>query len=335
MVTKSEDEGIMNQAIGKKIADYLIAGEPPPGIVNDQKLLDKKELVAENAAARYLESRVRLDEAIQSCRKTSDWETVYRELVYWELELEPTNHPAREMVTAQKAEANLLFGRFVRKHYEPWILQRKQHEGSDSPLLSPDLMERAILPLIDEGEKLFLILIDNFRYDQWAAVRDVVSEWFSCEERLYFSILPTATQYARNSLFSGLMPAEIAKYHPGLWVDESAAEGRTSRRSNVRGLLRRTGREYSFSYHKVNSHQEGSSCFPLPGAKEQRPQLIVFNFIDALSIRADSRCRELVRDGRTTGHSPLVVLKRPWRILRKSQTKATRRSSLPTTAPYG
>ncbi len=301
MVTKSEDEGIMNQAIGKKIADYLIKPVNPHQVLSTiKKLLDKKELVAENAAARYLESRVRLDEAIQSCRKTSDWETVYRELVYWELELEPTNHPAREMVTAQKAEANLLFGRFVRKHYEPWILQRKQHEGSDSPLLSPDLMERAIFPLIDVGEKLFLILIDNFRYDQWAAVRDVISEWFSCEERLYFSILPTATQYARNSLFSGLMPAEIAKYHPGLWVDESAAEGKNEQEKQlVRELLRRTGREYSFSYHKVNSHQEGEQLLSrFPALRSNDLNIIVFNFIDALShARADSKMiRELVRD---------------------------------------
>ncbi len=308
MVTKSEDEGIMNQAIGKKIADYLIKPVNPHQVLSTiKKLLDKKELVAENAAARYLESRVRLDEAIQSCHKASDWEAVCRELVYWELELEPTNHPVREMVTAQKAEANLLFGRFVREHYEQWILQRKQHtcqwkqrEDSNYPLLSPDLMGQAVFPLIDAGEKLFLILIDNFRYDQWVTVRDIVSEWFSCEEALYFSILPTATQYARNSLFAGLMPAEIAKRYPGLWVDESALESKNEQEEQlIREQLRRTNREYSFSYHKVNTYQEGERILSRFSAlKSNDLNVIVFNFIDALShARADSKMiRELVRD---------------------------------------
>lgn len=154
MVTKSEDEGIMNQAIGKKIADYLIKPVNPHQVLSAiKKLLDKKELVAENAAARYLELKVRLDETIQSCRKASDWKAVYRELVYWELELEPTNHPVREMVADQKAEANLLFGRFVRELYERWILQRKQQtyqrerrEDNHYPLLSPDLWNRPFSP---------------------------------------------------------------------------------------------------------------------------------------------------------------------------------------------
>ncbi len=308
MVTKSEDEGIMNQAIGKKIADYLIKPVNPHQVLSTiKKLLDKKELVAENTAARYLESRVRLDEAIQSCHKASDWEAVYRELVYWELELEPTNHPVQEMVTAQKAEANLLFGRFVREHYERWILQRKQHtcqwkqrEDSNYPLLSPDLMGQAVFPLIDAGEKLFLILIDNFRYDQWVTVRDIVSEWFSCEEALYFSILPTATQYARNSLFAGLMPAEIAKQYPGLWVDESALESKNEQEEQlIREQLQRTNREYSFSYHKVNTFQEGERLLSRFAAlKSNDLNVIVFSFIDALShARADSKMiRELVRD---------------------------------------
>ena len=170
-------------------------------------------------------------------------------MVYWELELEPTNHPVREMVADQKAEANLLFGRFVRELYERWILQRKQQtyqrerrEDNHYPLLSPDLMEQAVFPLIDGGEKLFLILIDNFRYDQWTAVRDIVSERFSCEETLYFSILPTTTQYARNSLFAGLMPAEIAKRYPGLWVDESAPEGKNEQEEQLVSCLLYTSR---------------------------------------------------------------------------------------------
>ncbi len=301
MVTKSEDEGIMNQAIGKKIADYLIKPVNPHQVLSTiKKLLDKKELVAENAATRYLESRVRLDEAILSCRETSDWEAVYRELIYWELELEPTNHPMCEMVASQKAEANLLFGRFVRERYERWILKRKQREDSDRPLLSPDLMERAAFPQIDAGEKLFLILIDNFRYDQWATIRDIVSEFFSCEEAIYFSILPTATQYARNSLFAGLMPAEIAKHYPGLWVDESEPEGKNEYEEQlIREQLRRTGRECSFSYHKVNSHQEGDRLLSrFSSLKSNDLNVIVFNFIDALShAQADSKMiRELVRD---------------------------------------
>lgn len=301
MVTKSEDEGIMNQAIGKKIADYLIKPvNPHQVLLTIKKLLDKKNLVTENTATRYLESRVHLDEAIRSCHEASDWKAVYRELVYWELELESTNLLMREMIASQKAEANLLFSRFVRERYERWIFQRKRRESNDRPLLSPDLMEQAVFPLIDAGEKLFLILIDNFRYDQWVAVRDVVSERFSCEEALYFSILPTATPYARNSLFAGLMPAEIVKHYPGLWVDESAPEGKNEQEERlILEQLRRTNRKYSLSYHKVNSHWEGERLLSRFSAlKSNDLNVIVFNFIDTLShARADSKMiRELVRD---------------------------------------
>lgn len=308
MVTKSEDEGIMNQAIGKKIADYLIKPVNPHQVLSSiKKLLEKKELMVEDAVTRYLESSHRITDGIRNSYTVEDWKTVYREVVYWELELEVASQPIREMVAGQKAEANLLFGKFVQRNYESWIRERKRQENTASgegPLLSPDLFKTSLFPLLDTGEKLFLILIDNFRLDQWRAIKSVMSERFTCHEELYFSILPTATPYARNSLFSGLMPTEIAKKHPDLWVSEDSDEGKNEQEERLLGEQlkehsRRTGRNHSFSYHKINNHQEGERLLSrFSELKDKNLNVMVFNFIDILShARTDSKMlRELVGD---------------------------------------
>ncbi|MDE6458496.1 MAG: response regulator, partial [Muribaculum sp.] len=206
MITKSEEENIMNQAIGNKIADYLIKPVNPSQILlSIKKNLHSERLVSEQAATDYRQEFNNISTLINDCRTIEDWYDLYGKLVFWELELASADTSMEELLQMQKSEANSAFNKFVRKNYENWVT------GNDHPLMSPEIFKKRIFPLLDKGEKVFFIVIDNFRLDQWRSVKPLLSDIFTFEEELYTSILPTATQYARNAIFSGLMPLDISK----------------------------------------------------------------------------------------------------------------------------
>ena len=222
MVTKSEEENIMDQAIGSKIADYLIKPVNPTQILLTlKKNIHKKEIVTEVAQNAYQQNFGKIGMQINDSLTFEDWKEVYKRLVYWELELSETDSNMDEMLGMQKTEANLAFAKFIHKHYEEWITHPE-----DRPLMSPDIFKTKIFPLLNQGEKVFLIVLDNFRYDQWRTLSTELADAFLIDEDIYCSILPTATQYARNAIFSGLMPDKIAQMYPDLWVDEDEEEGK-------------------------------------------------------------------------------------------------------------
>lgn len=296
MVTKSEDEGIMNRAIGRKITDYLIKPvNPNQVLMSIKKILEQDERMTEAVTQEYRMLFNPLIAEIEDCRTADDWISVYKKLVFWELRLDQTQNPMREILAMQKAEANHLFSKFIRKNYEKWII-----EGAGRPVMSPDLFERFVFPSIDKGEKLFFILIDNFRFDQWQIVKDIAGEFFICREDIYFSILPTATPYARNAVFSGLMPKQLSEMFPACWVDESEDEGKNLHEEwFIKAHLERQGRNCDFSYHKINRNQEGERLVArFPELEKYDLNLLVFNFIDLLShARTESRMiRELAAD---------------------------------------
>lgn len=225
MITKSEEENIMDMAIGQKIADYLIKPVNPNQILLSlKKNLHRRDIVSEAAQTAYQQNFGKIGMQINDSLTATDWMELYRRLVYWELELEATDSPMSEMLAMQKAEANSAFAKFIKKNYANWVSDEKgatntrkpSSENTDRPLMSPDLFKRILFPLLDKGEKIFFIVLDNFRYDQWRVLANELSGLFNIEEQLYFSILPTATQYARNAIFSGLMPDQIAKLFPEL-----------------------------------------------------------------------------------------------------------------------
>lgn len=223
MVTKSEEENIMDQAIGSKIADYLIKPVNPSQILLAlKKNIHQKEIVTEVAQTSYQQQYQQIAMQIGDCRSFDDWKEVYKKLVRWELELSSADSSMMEMLRMQKEEANNGFGKFIQKHYLDWI----EKKTDDRPLISPEIFKSQIFPSIDRGNKVFLIVIDNFRYDQWRVLSEEIGDMFDIDENLYMSILPTATQYARNAIFSGLMPLQIAKMFPELWVDEDEEEGK-------------------------------------------------------------------------------------------------------------
>ncbi len=298
MVTKSEEENIMDQAIGSKIADYLIKPVNPIQILSTlKKNIHRKEIVAEVTQSGYQQNFMDISMQISDCRTPSDWIGLYKRLVHWELELSSADSEMTEMLKTQKEDANNSFAKFIRKNYLDWVTPQK---NVDRPMMSPDIFKNKIFSLLDQGEKVFLIVIDNFRFDQWRMLAQEIGDMFDIEEDLYYSILPTATQYARNAIFSGLMPIQIAKMFPHLWVDEDEEEGKNLNEGPlIETQLARYRRRNTFSYHKINDSQ-GADAFmqQFNNLLNNDLNVVVFNFIDMLShARTESKMvRELANN---------------------------------------
>ncbi len=292
MITKSEEENIMDQAVGNKIADYLIKPVNPNQIlIAIKKILHSDRLVADQATRDYREDFANISNLINSASTIEDWYDLYGKLVYRELELASTDTNMDEMLDMQKIEANSEFNKWVRRNYETWVTT------DNHPLMSPEVLPRKVFPLLDKGEKVFFILIDNFRLDQWRTVMPLLSDMFTIEEELYTSILPTATQYARNAIFSGLMPVGIEKMFPELWVDEDSEEGKNLNESPlIATLFERYRRHCRFSYNKINDGAAGEKLISEFSRLEGNDlNVIVLNFVDMLShARTESKMiREL------------------------------------------
>ena len=302
MVTKSEEENIMDQAIGSKIADYLIKPVNPNQILLAlKKNIHRKEIVTEVTQSGYQQSFTQIAMQIGDCRTWADWIEVYKRLVHWELELSGTDSSMTDMLAMQKEEANNGFAKFIRNNYLGWVeALDPTRPQADHPLMSPELFKRKVFPLLNEGRKVFLVVFDNFRYDQWRMIAGELGDAFDIDEDLYYSILPTATQYARNAIFSGLMPNKIAGMFPDLWVDEEEEEGKNLNEGPLIGTqLERFRRRNTYSYHKVND-SAGAERFmqQLNNLGRNDLNVVVFNFIDMLShARTESKMvRELANN---------------------------------------
>ncbi len=300
MVTKSEEEDIMNQAIGQQIADYLIKPVNPNQILLSlKKNIHRKEIITETVQASYQQQFQQLSMQIMDCRTWQEWVDIYKRLVRWELELSATDSQMTEMLNMQKEEANRGFGKYIKQNYMDWMsrFDGKGAKDDSMPILSPELFKTKVFPLLNEGEKVFLIVLDNFRYDQWKMLEKEIGDQFEIDEDLYCSILPTATQYARNAIFSGLMPEQIEKMFPELWVDEDEEEGKNlNEEPLIKTQLERYRRKNTFSYHKINTSTEADKLMgQLNELQKNDLNVVVFNFIDMLShARTESKMvREL------------------------------------------
>ncbi|MDR0371025.1 MAG: PglZ domain-containing protein [Prevotellaceae bacterium] len=294
MITKSEEENIMDMAIGNKIADYLTKPVNPSQILLTlKKNIHKKEIVSEHTTSSYRSEFSRIGMKINESLSYQDWIDIYKKLVFWELELSQADNSMEELLRIQKNEANNIFSRFIRQRYLGWF-----DPPQERPLLSPDLFKTKVFPLLDKGEKVFFILIDNFRYDQWKVIQEMLSEFYTVEqEDIYCSILPTATQYARNAIFSGLMPLQMKEMLPDLWVDEEEDEGKNQHEELLlETQIKRFRKNYTFSYNKINDSQTGERLIEQMARYDNyQLNVCVLNFIDMLShARTDSKMmREL------------------------------------------
>ena len=293
MITKSEEEDIMNQAIGSEIADYLIKPVNPMQILlSIKKNLHSEALITEKVTGDYQQEFMRISQMINTAQTIEDWYELYATLVRWELTLSNADTNMDEMLRMQKTEANSAFAKCVKRNYEDW-LTKPEH-----PLRSNELFKTKVLPLLDKGEKVCFVVIDNFRLDQWRTVSPLLADYFNIEsEELYTTILPTATQYARNAIFSGLMPVDIEQMFPDLWVDEESEEGKNLNEAPlIQTLLDRYRRKVHFSYSKMNDSAAGDKLMQNFGMfKNYELNVLVFNFVDMLShARTESKMiREL------------------------------------------
>ena len=317
MITKSEEEAIMEEAIGSKIADFLIKPVNPNQILlSIKKNLDNKRLVSEKTTSAYQQQFRQIGMNMNDKLSFNEWVEIYKQLVFWEIELENSGDESMyNILTHQKNEANQLFCRFVENNYSSWL-----KNPDTAPLLSHNLLKRKALPLADASdEPVFFILIDNLRYDQWKTIQPIVLEYFKMdEEDVYCSILPTATQYARNAIFAGLMPSEIEKRFPKMWFNDDEEGGKNLHEEDfLVDQLQRLRKNYKHSYHKITNFDAGKDLADkVPNLFQNKFNVIVYNFVDMLShARTDMQViRELADDEKAYRsltlswfeHSPLL-----------------------------
>jgi len=308
MITKSEEENIMEMAIGSKIADFLIKPVNPNQILlSIKKNLETQKLITRETTSAYQSDFRILGDHINRASSYTDWEDIYRKLVYWELELERSNDTSMvEVFRMQKSEAGLGFCRYIRNNYLSWFGER----AVNKPLMSVSVFREKVFPFVDQNQKVFVILIDNLRLDQWRVLYPIISEFYlSVDDSLFCSILPTATQYARNAMFAGLMPREISSLNPDLWLNEDE-EG--SKNTNEDELLRkhltRLGKKYRFYYEKIIHGRSGKKLVDnFNNLLQYDLVVIVYNFIDLLS-HANTEL-EMIRElaGNDSAYRSLVL----------------------------
>lgn len=319
LITKSEEENLMEDAIGSKIDDYLIKPvNPKQVLLTIKKLIDNKRLVSEKTSMAYQQDFRRLGMTLNDKLNFDEWVDVYKKIVFWELELEKLDDPQmHEILTMQKSEANAQFSKFIEDHYLGWIQEKEK-----APLLSHNLLMKKAFPLINDKVPVFFILIDNLRYDQWKVINSLITEHFRLDdEDMYSSILPTATQYARNAIFSGLMPLDMEKRFPDMWQNDDDEGGKNLYEDAFLAdqIKRRLRKECKFSYHKILTFEDGKALVDQTNNLLQNEfNAIVFNFVDMLShARTDMQMiRELANDDAAYRsltlswfeHSPLLDL---------------------------
>ncbi|MEM0930983.1 MAG: response regulator [Bacteroidota bacterium] len=281
MITKSEEEFIMDEAIGSKIADYLIKPVNPNQILLSlKKSLDNSRLVSEKTTANYQQEFRKIAMDLAMVDSHEEWAELYKKLIYWELQLEQIEDFGMfEILESQKVEANSQFSKFVDKNYKDWFT------AEDGPIMSHTLFRNRIAPEL-ESEKTLLVVIDNLRYDQWLAFEKVLGVHYKKKKECsYYSILPTATQYARNAIFSGLMPLDMEKKYPEWWKNDTDEGGKNLYEADFLGAqLERLGLDLKWEYHKISTLKQGKQLAQnFRSQKNNDLTVLVYNFVDMLS----------------------------------------------------
>ena len=323
MITKSEEENIMDDALGGKISDYLIKPVSPSQLLlTVKKHTEGRRLQSEHSSHGYQQQFREIGMQLGDCRTAADWEEMYRRLVFWDLDLASSeDENVHDIFLSQRREANAQFARFYESHYLDWLAGREE-----KPLMSHTVVKERLVPLLKEGkekggEAVFLIVIDNFRYDQWKYVQPTVEQLMRVKsDELYYTILPTTTQFARNAMFAGLMPSEIERKYPQWWVNEDEEGYKNQYEEQLLAeQLRRHGLNVRLSYNKVLNAQYGRRLVErVPDLMHNDLNVVIYNFVDMLShASTDSHVvRELADSDRAyrsltlswMEHSPLMEL---------------------------
>jgi len=318
MITKSEEESIMEEAIGSKIADYLIKPVNPNQILlSIKKNIESSRLVDEKTTRSYQQEFRNISMSLSNCNSIDDWYDIYKKIIFWELELAKSSDSGiDDIITIQKNEANTQFFRFVKKNYKNWI------NNISPPLLSHNIFKEMIFPILNKHQSTYMILIDNLRYDQWKVIEPLIIKYFNVvNDSMYTSILPTSTQYSRNSIFSGLHPSQISSKFPDKWLNDEDEGGKNMFEEFFikKQLERLNSKEMKFSYTKITNIDFGRKVInKVSNMKNNDLNVIVYNFVDMLShARTDMKViKELADDDSAYRsltsswfkHSPLIEI---------------------------
>lgn len=283
MITKNEEESIMEDAIGSKITDYLIKPVNPNQILlSIKKNLDHSRLVSQKTTSNYQQEFRKIAMDLAMVNSYEDWVELYQKLIYWELELENIEDPGMfDILESQKTEANSQFFKFISKNYASWF-----EEDADAPIMSHTLFREKVMPQLSKDQPTLLVVIDNLRYDQWKAFEPVINNYYKKQsEEAFYSILPTATQYARNAIFSGLMPSEMERLYPDLWKNDTDEGGKNLYEEEfLQRQLKRLGADIKYEYHKISNLRAGKKLVEnFRSQKENDLCVVVYNFVDMLS----------------------------------------------------
>lgn len=297
MITKSEEESIMEEAIGGKIADYLIKPLNPNQILLSlKKNLDQKRIISETTTSKYQQEFRQLSMKLNDRLDWEDWVSVYNELTDWEMKLQDSDDEGiQDILRMQKSEATSQFSRYIENHYAEWL-----NDEEEGPLMSQNVMSNRVFPELKEN-KVCLIVIDNLRHDQWKIIEPLISDWYQkTNEKMFSSILPTATHYARNALFAGLMPEEIQRRYPDHWKNENDEGSKNKHEDHfLSELMKRRGMDQKMTYHKITNLEKGKKLIDrFHDLKHNDFIVLVYNFVDMLShARTDMEViRELAED---------------------------------------
>ena len=284
MITKSEEEYIMEEAIGNKIADYLIKPVNPNQILLSlKKNLDHSRLVSEKTTSNYQQEFRKIAMELSMVNSFEEWSALYQKLIYWEIQLEDIEDIGMfEILESQKVEANAQFAKFIEKNYPSWF-----DPQTESPIMSHTLFKEKVVPQLSQDQPTLLVVIDNLRYDQWKVFEPIINSYYKKESELaYYSILPTATQYARNAIFSGLMPSEMEKLFPQYWKNDTDEGGKNLFEAEfLQTQMKRLGLNHlNYEYHKITNLKAGKKLVENFNAlKNNDLTVVVYNFVDMLS----------------------------------------------------
>lgn len=284
MITKSEEEYIMEEAIGNKIADYLIKPVNPNQILLSlKKNLDNSRLVSEKTTSNYQQEFRKIAMELAMVNTYEEWANLYQKLIYWEIQLEDIEDIGMaEILESQKTEANVQFGKYIEKNYFKWF-----QKETEAPVMSHTLFKEKVVPELSKKQPTLMVVVDNLRYDQWKVFEPIINNYYKKErEDAFFSILPTATQYARNAIFSGLMPSDMEKLFPKYWKNDTDDGGKNLFEAEfLEAQMKRLGlNNLTHEYHKITNLKSGKKLAEnFKSLKNNDLTVIVYNFVDMLS----------------------------------------------------
>jgi CheY-like chemotaxis protein len=292
MVTKSEEERLMEEALGRKISDYLTKPvNPSQVLLTCKRILERTRLETETVSQDYLQSFNKITTALSDDLDPTDWVDLYRELVRYDVELDG-DEGVRQILDDQYHEANRIFGRYIEDRYRGWVAESWSPAVEDRPLLSHEIVEHHVLPLLQGGRPVVFFVIDCMRYDQWLMFEPLLYPLYEIETQFHFSLLPTATPYSRNAIFSGLLPRDLAKKYPRLWA--AGEEDEVSRNRNEQQFLedqfKRLRKDIRIRYDKIVGSDDGRDfAQSIHELKQFDLSAVVVNFVDILAhSRSDS-----------------------------------------------